>query len=283
MRPVGSWQQSFGLQDGRHLLRVLPLVLAVSLTAIPLNFDYSAAYCQDAQSTDVSASSVVQCLEQNKYVTLVGKAQAVVDGPRLLIALYQDPRANVRDLKINSVLLAKGLSDRFGDRFEHYVFSHYPLAEQSTYCQATLSRADLTAFGAGHLPSDQLLSRVKVEPFLAASLKRRYQSLSYLQIIADDQVVESYGDNHKQDRKEIKARILSLKRSGYDVSVAEKRFLKMEDFVRRHENFDHAEYAAAWRDIELCLQDSVNAGTNGNGSTLRKIKIASDERSSWQR
>ncbi len=283
MRLAGSWQQSFGLQYGRHLWRVLPLVLVANLFAISLNIDCGAAYCQDAESTDVSASSVVQCLEQNRYVTLVGKAQAVVDGPRLLIALYQDPRANVRDLKINSVLLAKGLADRFGDRFDQYVFSHYPLAEQSTYCQATLSRADLMAFGTGHLADDQLLSRVKVEPFLAASLKRRYQNLSYSQIIAEDQVVESYGDNHKQDRKEIKARILSLKRSGYDVSVAEKRFLEVEDFVRRHENFDHAEYAAAWRDIELCLQDSVNSVTSGKSGTSRKIKIASDERSSWQR
>jgi len=266
MRTTGSWQR----------YSYLSFLLAASLWGLPLTGFCAPAAGQEA-SAAIDAAAVVHCLEQNKFLHMVGKAQAVVDGPRLLIALYQDPRANIRDLKINSVLLAKGLADQFGASFDQYIFSHFPLAEQSLYCQATLSRGDLELFAQGKLSNDQLLSRVKVEPFLAASLKRRYQGLSYAEIICEERVVESYDDNRNRDRKEIKARILSLKRSGYDVSVAERQFLKIEDFVRRHENFDQSDYAAAWHAIELCLQESVNNGT------LRKVKIASDEGSSWQR
>jgi len=249
------------------------LWLALAGSSLPAAFSGSVVYCQE-----ISEAAIVDCLNANTYVTLLGKAHAKIDGRQLSVALYQDPRATITDLKINSVLLAKGLFDRYADTFDSFVFSYFPLSAQSNYCEAKVNRADIEDFAHGALSHAQLLRRIAVEPFLAASLKRRYQSLSYAEIIGENQVVDGVNGPHSKDRKEIKARILSLKASGYDVSVAERQFLKMEDLVRRKDRFDYADYEAASKDVELCLQDSIN-----NGTAPRKIRLASDERSLWQR
>lgn len=212
-------------------------------------FTALSAYCQEA-------AEVSHCLKRSKYVSQAATARFKIEGDCLELGLYHDPRARVKDLKINSILLSKELTDAFPDAFETYVFAYFPVVSQNCYTQVVVAKRDLLLFASGKLNNSEVLSRVTLEPFLANSLKSRYQGLSYNEIL-------NYSDN--ENSKEIKQRILSLKASGYDVSGAERQFLKMEDLAR---NKDEVAYEEARVSLAKCLSDAPGKIRLANEGTL---------------
>ena len=215
--------------------------------------------------------AIAQCLKSSKYVSQAAAAQFKIEGKSLELSLYQDPRAHVRDLKINSILLTKELNDAFPDAFETFVFSYFPVAAQGSYTQVVVAKRDLLLFASRRLSNSEILARVTLEPFLVNSLKSRYQALSYGEIL-------NYSDN--QNSKEIKQRILSLKASGYDVAGAERQFLKMEDLAR---NKDEAACEEARGALAKCLDQSVlQKSVLQNNDAPGKIRLA-NKRTLWPR
>jgi hypothetical protein len=202
------------------------------------------------------AAAISQCLKSSKFVSQAATAQFKIEGGCLELSLYQDPRAHVKDLKINSILLSKELNDAFPAAFDSYIFAYFPVVSQNCYTQVVVEKRDLLLFASGKLTNSEILSRVTLEPFLANSLKSRYQGLSYGEIL-------NYSDN--ENSKEIKQRILSLKASGYDVAAAERQFLKMEDLAR---NKDEVAYEEARVSLAKCLSDAPGKIRLANEGTL---------------
>jgi hypothetical protein len=242
-------QKAFLAQLGRFIrsgrLSTLLLLCLGSLsvfTALP-------AYCQES-------TAISQCLKQSKFVSQAATAQFKISDSRLELSLYQDPRAHIKDLKINSILLSKELNDASPDAFDSYVFSYFPVVSQNCYTQVVVAKRDLLLFASGKLTNSEILARVTLEPFLTNSLKSRYQGLSYNEIL-------NYSDN--ENSKEIKQRILSLKASGYDVAAAERQFLKMEDLAR---NKDDAAFEEARVSLAKCLSDAPGKIRLANEGTL---------------
>ncbi|MFA7336415.1 MAG: hypothetical protein WC028_06490 [Candidatus Obscuribacterales bacterium] len=242
-------QKAFLAQLGRFsrssrfcISLLLCLGSLAGFTALP-------AHCQET-------AAISQCLKSSKYVSQAATAQFKIDGGCLELSLYQDPRAHIKDLKINSILLSKELNDAFPDAFETYVFAYFPVVSQNCYTQVVVAKRDLLLFASGKLTKSEILSRVTLEPFLANSLKNRYQGLSYGEIL-------NYSDN--ENSKEIKQRILSLKSSGYDVAAAERQFLKMEDLAR---NKDEAAFEEAKVSLAKCLSDAPGKIRLANEGTL---------------
>lgn len=210
-------------------------------------------------------------MHASKYVSQAAAAQVKIEGSSLRVSLYQDPRAQIKDLKINSILLGKELSDAFPSAFDSYVFSYFPMVSQNLYTEVIVAKRDLHLFAARKLTNNEILARVTLEPFLVNSLKSRYQALSYDEIL-------NYSDN--QNSKEIKQRILSLKLSGYDVQAAERQFLKMEDLARNKDEVACAEASIA---LARCLDESVLQKTAlQNYDAPGKIRLA-NERTLWPR
>lgn len=231
------------------------LSIAVSLCLGSLSSQ--SAFCQELPD-------IAQCLKRSQYVPQAAAAQVRIIGGRLRLSLYQDPRAQIKDLKINSILLSKELSDAFPDAFDSYIFSYFPVAAQNCYTEVVVAKRDLALFASRKLTKDEILARVTLEPFLANSLKSRYQALSYYEIL-------NYSDN--QNSKDFKQRILTLKANGYDVSAAERQFLKMEDLAR---NKDEGAYEEAKVALANCLDQSVLNDAPG------KIRLA-NEGTLWPR
>jgi hypothetical protein len=231
---------------GRYSRFSISLLLALGSFVV---FVDCPASCQEA-------AAISQCLKSSKYVSQAATAQFKIDGGCLELSLYQDPRAHIKDLKINSILLSKELNDAFPDAFDSYVFSYFPVVSQNCYTQVVVAKRDLLLFASGKLTKSEILSRVTLEPFLANSLKNRYQGLSYGEIL-------NYSDN--ENSKEIKQRILSLKSSGYDVAAAERQFLKMEDLAR---NKDEAAFEEAKVSLAKCLSDAPGKIRLANEGTL---------------
>lgn len=246
MRPPEKMSKAFLAQLGQiGRFCIVSLLCLGSLAA----FAAAPASCQES-------AEISQCLKRSKYVSQAATAKFKIDGGCLELSLYQDPRAHIKDLKINSILLSKELTDAFPDAFETYVFAYFPVVSQNCYTQVIVAKRDLLLFASGKLNNSEVLSRVTLEPFLANSLKSRYQGLSYNEIL-------NYSDN--ENSKEIKQRILSLKASGYDVSGAERQFLKMEDLAR---NKDEAAFEEAKVSLAKCLSDAPGKIRLANEGTL---------------
>ncbi len=216
-------------------------------------------------------AAISHCLKSSKFVSQAATARFKIDGGCLELSLYQDQRAHIKDLKINSILLSKELNDASPDAFDTFVFSYFPVVSQNCYTQVSVAKRDLLLFASGKLTKSEILARVTLEPFLATSLKSRYQGLSYAEIL-------NYSAN--ENSKEIKQRILSLKASGYDVSAAERQFLKMEDLAR---NKDQTACEEARVTLAQCLERSVlQKSVLQNNDAPGKIRLA-NERTLWPR
>lgn len=258
MRPPEKMSKAFLAQLGRiGQFSIVSLLCLGSLAAAP-------ASCQEA-------AEISQCLKHSKYVSQAATAQFKSEAGSLQLSLYQDPRAHVKDLKINSILLSKELTDAFPQAFDRYVFFYFPVVAQSCYTQVVVAKSDLLLFANRKLSNSEILSRVTLEPYLTNSLKDRYQALSYAEIL-------NYSDN--ENSKEIKQRILSLKASGYDVRGAERQFLKMEDLARNKDEVACEEAKVA---LAKCLDESVlQKSVLQNYDAPGKIRLA-NERTLWPR
>jgi hypothetical protein len=254
-------------QSSRYIVAFAGIFLAIA----------AAASCQASPLAGiVKEAEVLDCLKKSKLADLIGGAQVTFAANEVRVAIYQDPRCTVNDLKINSALLAKELRSRFKSRFSTYAFVYFPLKSQNVYNEVVVTANLIDDFDSGVLSKEALLARITVEPFVANAAGRlalRYRELSYQQILAGGLMAASGEFKERELRKDKLDRILSLKASGYDVRNAERQFLLMEDFIR---NKDYVGYEAASHAVEICLEDCRYQKSS-------KIKLASDERALWQR
>jgi hypothetical protein len=214
--------------------------------------------------------SLANLLKHDRDVPLAADPLVECRGRQVVIAIYQNPQAGLRDLKIDAVLLSRTLAlhqPSGGNLFDSTVFHFYSTRDQAHFTEVKVDLKDLKRFALGRLSREALLARVELKQCAGEDLKATYGNMSYSQIVGNSQVVSGI---YMSERKDMLAHILSLKANGYDVRVAERQFLKMEDTVR---NRDKVGFDLAYHQLENSIAAVPEAGA--------KVRLASED--SWQR
>lgn len=207
-------------------------------------------------------------LQTSRDVPLAAAPLVERRGRAVFIAVYQNPRAGLRDLKIDAVLLARTIWQAHPDKFDSFTFHFYGVRDQAHFTEVVVPSLDLKMFAGKRLSQAELLAGIGLRVCQVEDLKVRYGDKSYGDIIGGVQVVSGI---YMSERKELLARIISLRANGYDVRGAERQFLKVEDTVR---NRDKAGFDLAYHQLE----NSIAAIVRDPGT---KVRLASEEQ--WQR
>lgn len=223
----------------------------------------AAAWGWESSQQDLRIAAL---LRKDPDVPLAVSPMVQCRGRTVEVAVYQDPRADFRDLKIDAVLLSRTLEASLPGQFDQAVFNFYLPRDQAHFSQVTVNFGDLKRYGDGQLSRYLLLKQTVLSLHTVDGIKAAYSSLSYDKIIDPAQVVSGI---YMSERKEMLKLILSLKANGYDVVAAERQFLKMEDTVR---NRDKVGFELAYHQTERTIA-AINRAS--------KVRLASED--SWQR
>ena len=85
-----------------------------------------------------------------------------IEGDKIRISTFRDPRENERDRKINAVLMARAALQAAGDTVSRVTVYFYG-KDLSQYQEVSVSAGDVKAFASGQTSQDQLLSAIALE------------------------------------------------------------------------------------------------------------------------
>lgn len=130
----------------------LPLALACSIS---LN-------AMQAASAAATVSDITDAIQAAHVLDSSTPFKVAIDGDKIRISTFRDPRENEKDRKINAVLMARAALQATGDsvsRVTVYFFGK----DLSQYQEVSVSAGDVKAFASGQTSQDQLLSAITLE------------------------------------------------------------------------------------------------------------------------
>lgn len=154
------------------------------------------------------------------------------EGREIAVHIYKDARAKSADLKIDTILIAQVLKERFGGRFEQVrVYFFDALRAQSM--GFAIDRLSIQRFSCGELSESGILAlvaQVNSESAGLSSLRKQLAHHSYSQIVEETQVLPGA---LRPQREEAYRAITRLAAQGADVSDLQRQFFAMEDQLRQ--------------------------------------------------
>lgn len=185
----------------------------------------------------VDEEKLLCVLHENKLLPLKGVVEIGQEEDGLTLTLYRHPKANLKDLKIDTAVLAKVMLDSglLPESAKHLRVLFFLRENQGSYTETKVEFDRVDRYDRGKLSQSALLTSVGIAKVAVPPLSERFANLSYRQIIANPVVSGAW----YVERSAMFERLDSLRAQGYDVNLAMRQFLKVEDFVRRKQ-YDEA-------------------------------------------
>lgn len=216
----------------------------------------------------IDEEGLLRTLHENRLLPVSGVVEIAQEEDGLVFSLYRHPKANLQDLKIDTVLLAKVVQDSglLPPSCKHLRILFFPREEQSRFTETRADFDQVSKYGCGRLTQSALLASVSAQDVAVPPLSERFANLSYRQIIANPVVSGAW----ESERSAMLARLDSLRAQGYDVSLAMRQFLKVEDFVRRKQ-YEEARPEVLLAE-ELILKSRVRLATEASKIESKRIE-----------
>lgn len=151
---------------------------------------------------------------------------------QITVHIYKDARAKSTDLKIDTVLIAQILKERFAGDFEHVTVFFFDQVRAESVGFAVDCQS-VERFSRGELSESGILARVaqvKSESANLATLRRQLAHHTYTQIVEDTKVLPGA---MRPQREEAYRAISRLADAGADVTNLQSQFFAMEDQLRQ--------------------------------------------------
>jgi hypothetical protein len=130
----------------------LPFVLACTISLSALQSVHAAA----------NVSDITDAIQSAHVLDSSTPFKVGVEGDKIRISTFRDPRENERDRKINAVLMARAALQAAGDTVSRVTVYFYG-KDLSQYQEISVSAGDVKAFASGQTSQDQLLSAITLE------------------------------------------------------------------------------------------------------------------------
>ena len=113
-----------------------------------------------ADNLYMTPSELVSVVREAKVINAAFPLRAIIDHDKVLIHTRKTPKATEKDLKIDTALVAKSLSDAFPTI--HEVELIYSTEDSDEYITLSVPVEQLKAYGAGQLSEQQFLDAMKL-------------------------------------------------------------------------------------------------------------------------
>jgi hypothetical protein len=111
---------------------------------------------------NLTDADVINALEKAKILDPSIRINARVGPEEVMVATYQNPKAEDKDCKIDAVLIAKAVMDLAPGEVPRVTVYFYSASALSKYKQVEVTVSDVKAFATGSVSKDELLASIKV-------------------------------------------------------------------------------------------------------------------------
>lgn len=211
------------------------MLVRLSITFVSAAALVAVATCFRAESRGASVSSIKSLIEQAHILSAHYQVHPHVSGSEVIVVTYRNPKATENDNKIEAVLIAKT------------IFERYPQFNlvRSQFCDVTNNRLrrtvavtdkDVVSFARGDITKDQLLASLSATHIACApGAASQFSGENYNQITSNYQVVPGFAHSH---RSNLLGLLMKIQTCGGDMTKYWGPFLAIEDRVRRGEDGD---------------------------------------------
>jgi hypothetical protein len=148
------------------------------------------------------------------------------------ISVYRDPDAQPYDCKVDAILMADKVAEA-EPAIRKVTVAFFDLADPDKYWRVGVPTSTVISYAHGQIDKDALIKATSLDICQMNPLGKIYGNKSYGEIVRELGLVPG---PLKQARAVALVRIDQLEQSGHYVGELRRRFLHMEDLVRRGEN-----------------------------------------------